>query len=99
MKSIDKFKRKLKELTKRNRSISLDERIKELNYLTRGWVNYFRICDMKIVLQKITSHLCRRIRSIIWKQWKIAKHRIKCLIKLRISENQAKRTAYTRASY
>ena len=99
LKSVEKFKRKLKELTKRNRSISLDERIKELNSLTRGWVNYFRICDMKIVLQKITSHLCRRIRSIIWKQWKIAKHRIKSLIKLGISENQAKRTAYTRASY
>ena len=41
LKSIEKFKRKLKELTKRNGSISLDERIKQLNYLIRGWVNTF----------------------------------------------------------
>ena len=43
LKSIQKFKRKLKELTKRSWSISLDNRIRQINYLIHGWVNYFRI--------------------------------------------------------
>lgn len=99
LKSIKKFKRKLKGLTKRNRSISLDERIKQLNYLIRGWVNYFRISDMSTWMKSITSHLCRRVRSIIWKQWKIAKCRIKSLISLGVSEDNARALAYTRKSY
>lgn len=99
IKSVEKFKRKLKQLTKRNRSISLSDRIKQLNYLIRGWVNYFRISDMTIWLKSITSHLCRRIRCIIWKQWKIPKCRMKNLIKLGVNKEKAKRTGYTRASY
>lgn len=99
IKSIEKFVRKLKALTKRNWSMSLAKRIKHLNYVIRGWINYFRIADMNKSLIKITSHLCRRIRCIIWKQWKIPKHRNECLLKLGIGKNKAKRTAYGRASY
>ncbi len=99
LKSIQKFKRKLKLLTKRNWSISLNDRIKQLNWLIRGWINYFKIADMKTNMLEITNHLCRRIRCIIWKQWKTCKHRIECLIKLGISKNKAIRTGYSRASY
>ena len=62
LKSIQKFKRKLKQLTKRNWSVSLDERIIKLNQVIRGWINYFKIADIKNVLDDITSHLNRRIR-------------------------------------
>ncbi len=99
LKSTQKLKRKLKSLTKRNRSISLNDRIKQLNWLIRGWINYFRIADMKTSMAEITAHLCRRIRCIIWKQWKTCKHRIECLIKLGISKDKAIRTGYSRASY
>lgn len=99
LKSIQKFKRKLKQLTKRSWSISLENRIIKLNQVTRGWINYFRIADMKIHLTNITSHLNRRIRCIIWKQWKTCKHRHQCLLKLGVSKEKAKRTAYSRASY
>ena len=99
LKSIQKFKRKLKQLTKRSYSIALDERIVKLNQVIRGWINYFRIADMKEQLKNITSHLNRRIRCIIWKQWKTCNHRYKCLLKLGISKEKAKRTAYSRASY
>lgn len=99
LKSIQKFKRKLKQLTKRNWSISLDDRIIKLNQVIRGWINYYKIADMKIYMQDITSHLNRRIRCIIWKQWKTPKHRNKCLIKLGVSKDKAKRTANSRASY
>ena len=99
LKSIQKFKRKLKQITKRNYSISLNERIVKLNQVIRGWINYFRIADMKEQIKNITSHLNRRIRCIIWKQWKTCNHRYKCLLKLEISKEKAKRTAYSRASY
>lgn len=99
LKSIQKFKRKLKQLTKRSWSISLETRIIKLNQVIRGWINYFRIADMKKHLINITSHLNRRIRCIIWKQWKTCKHRHQCLLKLGVSKEKAKRTAYSRASY
>ena len=99
LKSIQKFKRKLKQLTKRSWSISLENRIIKLNQVTRGWINYFRSADMKRHLVYITSHLNRRIRCIIWKQWKTCKHRYQCLLKLGVSKEKAKRTAYSRASY
>lgn len=99
LKSVQKFKRKLKALTKRNWSISLDERIKKINEVVRRWINYFRMADMKTAMSQITSHLNRRIRCIIWKQWKVTRHRIKCLIKLNISLNDAKKLAFSRKGY
>ncbi len=99
LKSIQKFKRRLKQLTKRNWSISLGDRIIKLNQVIRGWINYFRIANMKTWMSEITSHLNRRLRCIIWKQWKTCKHRHQCLLKLGISKDKAKRTSYSRASY
>ncbi len=99
LKSIQKFKRKLKQLTKRSWSISLDERIVKLNQVIRGWINYFRIADMKTYMTSIGKHLRRRIRCIIWKQWKTCDNRIRCLKKLGVYENKAKMCAYSRKSY
>ncbi len=99
LKSIQKFKRRVKQLTKRSCSIYLNERIIKLNQVIRGWINYFRIADMKNQLSNITSHLNRRIRCIIWKQWKTPKHRIKCLIQLGLDKNMARACSYARKSY
>ena len=52
LKSVQKFKRKIKRLTCRKWSINLDERIRKLNQLVRGWVNYYRIANMKNVLNE-----------------------------------------------
>ena len=99
LKSIQKFKRKLKQITKRSWSLPLNERIVKLNQVIRGWINYFRIADMKGNMIHITSHLNRRIRCIIWKQWKTCRHRYESLLKLGVTKEKAKRTAYSRASY
>lgn len=99
IKSVQKFKRKLKELTNRNWSITLGERIIKLNQVIRGWINYFRIADMKNHISDITSHLNRRIRCIIWKQWKVPKRRILALQKLGADVEQAKAITYSRKSY
>lgn len=97
--SIQKFKRKLKRLTKRNWSISLDKRLLKLKQLIKGWVNYFRIAKMKTVLMKIDSKIRNAIRVIIWKQWKVSDRRIKSLIKLRIDIEQAKGITWCRRGY
>ena len=99
LKSIQKFKRKLKQLTKRSWSISLEERIIKLNQVIRGWINYFKIADMKVNITKIGEHLRRRIRCIIWKQWKTPNNRIRCLMKLGLDKNTARACSYARKSY
>lgn len=99
LKSIQKFMRKLKQLTKRSWSISLDGRITKLNQVIRGWINYFRIGDMKRNLMVIISHLSRRVRCIIWKQWKCSRMRIESLVKLGCDKERAKAIAFSRKSY
>jgi len=97
--SIKKFQRNLKRLTKRNWSISLDMRIKKLNQLIRGWVNYFRIGKMKGALARIDEKLRFRIRVIIWKQWKNANKQIASLVKLGIPLEEAKGLTWCRKGY
>lgn len=99
LKSIQKFKRKIKGLTCRSQSISLDRRIKKLNYLVRGWVNYFKIANMKRVLTEIDERLRTRIRVIIWKQWKKIRTRCEALQKLGVSFEIAFNCANSRKSY
>ncbi|WP_277678700.1 group II intron reverse transcriptase/maturase, partial [Gracilibacillus dipsosauri] len=81
-KSIQKFQRKLRKLTKRNLGISLDDRIVKLKQVILGWVNYFKIANMKKALGAVDAKLRSRLRVIIWKQWKNNKKRIKSLIQL-----------------
>lgn len=84
--SVEKFKRKLKQLSKRSWSVDLTYRIEKINEVTRGWINYFRIGSMKNKLHKIDEHLRTRIRVIIWKQWKVPKKRLWGLLKLGVPE-------------
>lgn len=97
--SVQKFQRKLRRLTKRNWSISLNDRIIKLKQVMYGWVNYFRVANMKSVLESIDAKLRSRIRVIIWKQWKNNKKRIKSLIQLGISKEEAKGLTYCRKGF
>ena len=99
IKSYQKLKRKLKQLTDRSWSISLDNRIKQINYLIRGWVNYFRIANMRQTIIDIDKHLRTRIRVIIWKQWKKITNRYKALRQLGVSHEIAFACANTRKGY
>ena len=99
LKSIQKFRRRLKQLTKRNWSISLEERIVKLNQVIRGWVNYFRIADMKTYMISISEHLRHRIRCIMWKQWKVSRKKILALVELGADIGQARAITYSRKSY
>ncbi|WP_221913022.1 group II intron reverse transcriptase/maturase [Streptococcus halichoeri] len=80
--SVQSFKRKLKKLTTRKWSRDLDSRIEKLNWLIRGWINYFSMTNMKSVMASIDERLRTRIRVIIWKQWKKKSKRLWGLLKL-----------------
>ena len=99
MKSILKLKRKLKALTKRSWSISLDVRLEKLRQLITGWINYFRIAKMKTALQEIDSKVRKRVRVVIWKQWKKIRTRYDALRNLGIGHREAYNVANCRRSY
>ena len=92
--SITKFKRTLKKLTNRSQSISFDMRVQRLNWMIRGWINYFAISSMKTAMNNIDAHLRTRLRVIIWKQWKVPKKRQWGLQKQGIGKDLAKQTSY-----
>lgn len=91
--SVSKFKRKLKELTKRSWSVSMDLRILKLNEIIRGWINYFKIGGMKQKLKDIDERLRTRMRIVIWKQWKTGEKRYWGLRKLGAPEWMARQSA------
>ena len=91
--SVQRLKRKLKALCKRRWSIDLTNRIKKINEVTRGWINYFRKGSMKNKLHSIDEHLRTRIRVIIWKQWKVTSKRLWGLLKLGTPEWLARKVA------
>ena len=91
--SVAKLKRKLKALCKRSLSIDLTNRIKKINEVTRGWINYFRKGSMKQKLNSIDEHLRRQLRVIIWKQWKVPSKRLWGLLKLGVPKWIAQKTA------
>lgn len=100
IKSINKFKIKLRGILVRSKSISLDERLLKLKQIIYGWVNYFRIADMKmLLLREIDPWVRRKLRVIIWKQWKKIRRRYTCLRKLGISHRDAYVTANSRKGY
>ena len=90
--SVKRFERKLKKLTKRSWSMSMDERIQRLNWVIRGWINYYRIGKMKSNLARIDGRLRTRIRIVIWKQWKTSRKRYWGLRKLGVPEWMAKQS-------
>ena len=85
-KSVDKMKRKLRELTDRNNGWSNEYRIEKMKQFIRGWVNYFKLADMKSMLQETDEWLRHRIRAIYWKQWKRVRTRIRKLRALNLPE-------------
>ena len=92
--SIERFKRKLKELTCRKKPETVREKISKINQVTRGWINYYALCSMKTVLAEIDAHLRTRLRVIIWKQWKVPKKRQWGLQKLGVNKDLARLTSY-----
>lgn len=89
IKSVNNFKFKLRQLTRKNWSVDTKYQVGKLNQLIRGWINYFKVGHMKRVLRGIEAHTRFRLRMCIWSKWKTAKNRRKNLIKLGMNKYDA----------
>lgn len=94
-KSVEDFKFKLKQLTRKNWSVDTNYQVERINQVIRGWVNYFKIGSMKKVLSKVDSHTRVRLRMCIWHKWKTAKNRRKNLIILGMDKYDAYKNSHT----
>ncbi|MBU4273845.1 MAG: group II intron reverse transcriptase/maturase [Actinobacteria bacterium] len=68
-KAIARFKKRIRELTRRTRGISIEQMIADLRRYLLGWRAYFGFCQTPSVLRELDSWIRRRLRSVIWKQW------------------------------
>ena len=96
-KAVEKFKARMKELTCRSWGADNGYKVKKLNELIRGWINYFKTGSMKGLCEKLDANIRYRLRMCIWKHWKTPQNRAKNLTKLGISRRYAWSTAYSGA--
>ena len=94
-KSLEKFKKRVRQLTNRNHSLSIEKRVENLSRYLRGWKGYFGFCQTPNVLRALDSWIRRRLRSVLWKQWKVYKRRKAELMKRGVSRHQAQTTAWS----
>ena len=98
-KSYERLKEKIRKITNRNVSMNFNYRIKKLNEITTGWVNYFKLADMKTNLQELDGWIRRRLRACVWKTWKLGRTKFNNLMKLGVPKQKAWEYANTRKGY
>ena len=98
-KSIAKMKERIRTLTSRSNGWGYTRRKEALRQYITGWVNYFKLADMQKLLLRVDEWYRRRLRMVIWKQWKRVRTRGRNLIKLGINKYKAWEWANTRKGY
>jgi RNA-directed DNA polymerase len=98
-KSVTKMKERIKTLTSRSNGWGDAKRKEALKEYITGWVNYFKLADMKGLLLRIDEWYRRRIRMVIWKHWKRIRTRLRNLLKLGVIKHKAWEFANTRKGY
>ena len=98
-KSVTKMKAKLKELTSRSKGWGYSKLKDKLNRFINGWMNYFKLADMRNILQSTDEWLRHRIRSYVWKSWKKVGARFRNLVRCGIDRWRAWQWANTRGGY
>lgn len=87
-KAVARFKDRVRDLTRRHRGVSLDRVIADLNPLLRGWAGYFGFSQMR-ELGSLDGWTRRRLRCVVWVQWKTRGRRYQELRRLKVSEKVA----------
>jgi hypothetical protein len=98
-KSLKRFKKKVVEITKRNRGWPIEAILAELKRYTTGWLGYYSLASLASHSTKLDSWIRARLRTYIWKQWKRVRTRFKRLISLGVKKDKAWEWANTRKGY
>ena len=91
--SVRRFKGKVRALMRKGRGRSLGRTIKELTPLIRGWVAYFRMAQVKNTFEELDQWLRRRLRLLLWRQWKRPRTRAKKLMYYGLDRERAFKSA------
>ena len=93
------MKERIKTITSRSNGWGDERRKTALKQYITGWVNYFKLADMKSLLLNVDEWYRRRLRMVIWKQWKRIRTRLRNLINLGIEKYKAWEYANSRKGY
>ena len=92
-KAVDRFKQRIREITRRAKGVSMETTIEELAPYMRGWRSYFGFCETPEVLIGLTRWVRLRLRAALWRQWKTPRRRRAALLELGVREPLASNTA------
>jgi RNA-directed DNA polymerase len=92
-KALGRFKQRVREITRRAKSVSMETTIEELAPYMRGWRNYFGFCETPEVLMYLTRWVRLRLRAALWRQWKTPRRRRAALMGLGVGQRLASNTA------
>jgi len=92
-KALERFKRRIREITRRAKGVSIRTTIEELARYMRGWRSYFGFCETPEVLVYLTRWIRLRLRAALWRQWKTPRRRRAALMALGVRPKLASNTA------
>ena len=98
-KALKRAKDRLRELTSRKWSVSMERRIEEINRFTVGWTAYFALAETPSPFERLDQWLRRRLRQVRWKEWKHVRSKLRKLRAAGIPEREAREWAYSRKGY
>ena len=90
---VERMKSKLREMFRTGRGRNVRRFIEELAPVLRGWVNYFRLVEVKGLFEELDGWIRRKLRCILWRQWKKPKTRAKNLMKRGLGKERAWKSA------
>jgi RNA-directed DNA polymerase len=92
-KALNRFKQRIRGLTRRAKSVSITTTLEELVPYMRGWRGYFGFCETPVVLHYLTRWVRLRLRAALWRQWKTPRRRRAALLELGVRPRLASNTA------
>ncbi|WP_107927136.1 group II intron reverse transcriptase/maturase [Lysinibacillus parviboronicapiens] len=97
--SLERMKKKIREITSRKKPFSMEYRIEKLNQYLIGWCGYFALADTPSIFNRLDSWIKRRLRMCLWKNWKKPRIRVRNLIRLKVPYAKAYEWGNTRKGY
>jgi group II intron reverse transcriptase/maturase len=91
--SIKRLKSTLKIIFSRGRGRNIAKIIEELNPVLRGWIHYFKLAEVKDIFEELDGWIRRKLRCILWRQWKRTYTRVKKLMKRGLTETRSWQSA------